>query len=114
MSARLAGWVLGIAVVAILTTLIASLIGGLKESGDVADVVAAVVTAISTVVVAFFGIHVAEAGRIDAEDARVRSEQLHLFEQGRVRRLATAEDAGQRAAILDEDPPPLSPRKRSN
>jgi cobalamin biosynthesis protein CobD/CbiB len=78
MSPRLAGWVLGIAVVTILATLIASLIGGLDKSSDVANVVAAVVTAISTVAVAFFGIHVAEAGRQDAEKARRRSEQLHL------------------------------------
>ena len=112
MPARLAVGVLGIAFAAILTALIVSLSlkGGL-ESSDVADVVVAVVAAISTVVVAFFGIHVAEAGRSDAEDARVRSEQLHLFEQGRVRRLASAEDPRQRAAILNEDPPEALSRK---
>jgi hypothetical protein len=113
MPARLAVGVLGIAFAAILTALIVSLSlkGGLDKSSDVADVVVAVVASISTVVVAFFGIHVAEAGRRDAEDARARSEQLHLFEQGRVRRLASAEDARQRAAILDEDPPEALSRK---
>jgi hypothetical protein len=109
MPARLAGWVLGIAVGAILIALIASLIGGLDKSSDVASVVAAVVTTIGTVVVAFFGIHVAEAGRQDAEKARRRSEQLRLYEQGRVRRLAIAEDARQRAAILSEPDPPELP-----
>jgi len=97
--------VLVIALAFIMATFSVSLIGGLDDSNDVANVVVAVVAAISTVVVAFFGIHVAEAGRRDAESARARSEQLHLFEQGRVRRLATATDAGQRAAILNEDPP---------
>jgi hypothetical protein len=104
MPARLAGWVLGVALVVIVATFSVSLIR-LDNSGDVANVVVAVVAAIGTVVVAFFGIHVAEAGRRDAERARARSEQLHLFEQGRVRRLATAADPGQRAAILNEDPP---------
>lgn len=127
MPARVAVGVLGIAFAAILTALIVSLSlkGGVDNSSDVANVVVAVVAAISTVVVAFFGIHVAEAGRRDAEagrrdaetgrrdaeDARVRSEQLHLFEQQRVRRLASSEDARQRAAILDEDPPEALSRK---
>jgi flagellar motor component MotA len=104
MSARLAGWVLGVALVVIGATFGVSLIR-LNNSSDVASVVVAVVAAIGTVVVAFFGIHVAEAGRRDAEAARARSEQLHLFEQGRVRRLAAATEPGQRAAILSEDPP---------
>jgi hypothetical protein len=104
MPARLAGWVLGVALVVIVATFSVSLIE-LDQSDDVANVVVAVVTTIGTVVVAFFGIHVAEAGRKDAESARTRSEQLHLFEQTRVRRLAAATDSSQRAAILNEDPP---------
>lgn len=104
MPARVAGWVLGVALVGIVATFCVSLIR-LDNSSDVASVVVAVVAAIGTVVVAFFGIHVAEAGRRDAESARARSEQLHLFEQGRVRRLAAATDAQQRTAILNEDVP---------
>jgi hypothetical protein len=45
----------------------------LDDSSDVANVVAAVVTAIGTVVVTFFGIHVAEAGRRAAESARANA-----------------------------------------
>ena len=104
MPARLAGWVLGIALLVIVAMFSVSLIR-LDKSSDVANVVVAVVAAIGTVVVAFFGIHVAEAGRRDAEDARARTEQLRLFEQGRVGRLATATDPAERAAILSEDPP---------
>jgi len=104
MPARLALWVLGLALVVILATFSVALIR-LHKSSDVADVVVAVVSTIGTVVVAFFGIHVAEAGRKDAESARARWEQLHLFEQGRVRRLAATTDPDQRAAILVEDPP---------
>lgn len=104
MPARLAGLVLGVALIVILATFSVSLYR-ISDSSDVADVVVAVVAAIGTVVVAFFGIHVAEAGRRDAESARVRSEQLHLFEQGRVRRLAAAVDSRETAAILSEDPP---------
>jgi hypothetical protein len=109
MPARLAGWVLGVALVVIVATFSVSLIR-LDNSSDVANVVVAVVAAIGTVVVAFFGIHVAEAGRRDAESARVRSEQLHLFEQGRVRRLAATTDPGERAAIVNEDPPQATAR----
>jgi threonine/homoserine/homoserine lactone efflux protein len=109
MPARLAGLVLGIALVAIAVLFGVSLIR-LDKSSDVANVMVAVVTAIGTVVVAFFGIHVAEAGRRDAEAARVRAEQLHLFEQGRVRRLAATTDPDQRAAILSEDPPEVPAR----
>jgi hypothetical protein len=116
MPARLASWVLGIAFAVIVATFSVSLIR-LDNSSDVANVMVAVVAAISTVVVAFFGIHVAEAGRRDAEDARTRSEQLHLFEQGRVRRLATATDAEQRAASERGSPwepfPTLSRRSRN-
>jgi hypothetical protein len=104
MQPRLAGWVLGGALIGIVATFGVALIR-LDKSADVANVAVAVVAAIGTVVVAFFGIHVADAGRKDAENARDRAEQLHLFEQGRVRRLAAATDATQRAAILNEDPP---------
>jgi threonine/homoserine/homoserine lactone efflux protein len=104
MPARLAGWVLGVALFVIAAMFGVSLIR-LDNSSDVASVVVAVVAAIGTVVVAFFGIHVAEAGRRDAEAARARSDQLHQFEQGRVRRLATASDRDQRDAILREEPP---------
>jgi threonine/homoserine/homoserine lactone efflux protein len=105
MSARLAGVVLGLALVVILGTFGVSLIR-LDSSSDVASVVVAVVGAIGTVIVAFFGIHVADAGRQAAERARSRAEELHLFEQRRVRRLAATTDPSQRAAILNEDPPP--------
>jgi threonine/homoserine/homoserine lactone efflux protein len=105
MSSRLAGWVLGTAVVVILVPFIGALIGGLDKSSDVAAVVVAVVSAIGTVVVAFFGIHVAESGRRAAEDGRVRSEQLRFYEQGRVTRLAREEDPHKRAEILNEQPP---------
>jgi uncharacterized protein YacL len=91
--ARLAGWVLGVALLVIVATFGVSLIR-LDNSSDVANVVVAVVAAIGTVVVAFFGIHVADAGRRDAEAARAR-----------VRRLAAATDADQRAEIMSEDPP---------
>jgi len=104
MPPRLAAWVLAIALAVIVASFGISLIR-LKESSDVADVIVAVVAAIATVVVAFFGIHVADAARRDAEAARARSERLHLFEQRRVRRLAATTDADQRAAILKEDPP---------
>lgn len=109
MPARLAGLVLGIALVAIAVLFGVSLIR-LDKSRDVANVMVAVVTAIGTVVVAFFGIHVAEAGRRDSEAARARAEQLHLFEQGRVRRLEATTDPDQRAAILNEDPPEVPTR----
>ena len=111
MPARLAAWVLGLALVVIVATFGVSLIR-LDNSSDVANVVVAVVAAIGTVVVAFFGIHVAEAGRKDADDARrvaenarARSDQLHLFERRRVMRLATTTDPAERAAILGEEPP---------
>jgi hypothetical protein len=104
MSARVAGLVLGIALVVLLAIFGVSLIR-LDDSGDVANVVAAVGTAIATVVVAFFGIHVAEEGRRDAEKARARWERLHLFEQGRVRKLAATTDPSRREEILNQDPP---------
>jgi hypothetical protein len=107
MPARLAVAVLGAAFAAIIATFGVS-VSHITQSSDVANVVVAVVAAIATVVVAFFGIHVAEAGRRDAEAARFRAEQLHLFEQGRVRRLAAATDDSQRAAILSEDPPEVA------
>jgi threonine/homoserine/homoserine lactone efflux protein len=109
MPARLAGVVLGIALGAI-AVLFGLSLHKLDESRDVATVMVAVVTAIGTVVVAFFGIHVAEAGRRDSEAARARAEQLHLFEQGRVRRLAATTDSDQRTAILSEDPPEVPAR----
>jgi hypothetical protein len=103
MPARLAGLVLGVALIAIVATFGLALTE--LDDGDVPALGAAVVSAIATVVVAFFGIHVAEAGRRDAEAARARSEQLHLFELGRVRRLATATTPEERAAIITAEPP---------
>jgi hypothetical protein len=107
MPPRLAARVLTMALAVIVATFGISLIE-LKDSSDVADVVVAVVAAIATVVVAFLGIHVADAARRDAEAARARSERLHLFEQRRVRRLAATTDPDQKAAILREDPPEAS------
>lgn len=103
MPARLAGLVLGVALLAIMA--IFGLALTKLDDGDVAALGAAVVSAIATVVVAFFGIHVAEAGRRDAEAARARAEQRHLFEAERVRRLATATTPEERAAILNAEPP---------
>lgn len=105
MSQRVAMWVLGTAVGVILVIFIGALIGGLDKSSDLAAVAVAGFAAIATVVVAFFGIHVAEAGRRAAEEGRVRSEKLRFYEQGRVIRLAREPDAQKRAEILNEDPP---------
>lgn len=105
MSARLAGFVLAVALAAILAT--AGIAMFKIDSTNRADVVVAAVTAVGTLVVAFFGIHVADAGRRSAEEARLRSDRLHLFEQSRVRRLAAANTEEARAAILGEEPPTL-------
>lgn len=108
MPARLAGFVLGAALIAIVAIFGLALIRLDEADADLAAMGAAVVSSIATVVVAFFGIHVAEAGRRDAEAARAHSEQRHLFEVDRVRRLAAATTPEERAAIMTAEPPDRS------
>ena len=75
-------------------------LGRLDDSGDVANVVIAVVTTVGTVVVAFFGIHVAESGRRAAEDARRLAERRQEFHAQRVNDLAATDDPADKEEIL--------------